>query len=99
MCGLDKSILPLHGFFGCDTTSQLFNISKDKVFKSIQLQTVCQEVSAIFYADNSDKQTISAAGGNILIASYQQKGVKSVNKLRHKIFMYKIAGKASVKPE
>ena len=35
MHGLDKNILFLHSFLGCDTTSQFFSITKDRVFKDI----------------------------------------------------------------
>jgi predicted nuclease of predicted toxin-antitoxin system len=99
MCGLEKSVLLLHCFFGCDTTSQIFNISKDKVFKDIELQRTCHEVSAAFYAQDSCKEAISTVGDKIMIALYKKKEGKDLNKLRHKVFMDKVAGKKSVKPE
>ena len=93
-----KVILSIHAFFGCDTFFRICGIGKDKITKSPKLFNICWDLPPIFYNHVSSKLDIQEAGGKFLGLNNRIK-IRSLKKLRHKIFMKMVARKSVVKPK
>ena len=96
---LNSFILLAHAFTGCDTTSRLYNIGKEKILKSAVLRKACEEAAVVFYSPVSSKNEIALAGQMLLLALYNRKNVATLDDLRSKIFMEKVDGINVIKPE
>ena len=91
---MKEAILLIYTFLGCDTVSRIYGIDKDKITKCRKLVNICCDVAPIFYNYFSSKLDIQEAGGKFLLGFYKRVNMGSLNKLRHKIFMEKVAGKS-----
>ena len=90
---MKEAILLIYTFLGCDTVSRIYGIDKDKITKCRKLVNICCDVAPIFYNYFSSKLGIQEAGGKFLLGLYKRVNMGSLNKLRHKIFVEKVAGK------
>jgi hypothetical protein len=91
-----KTILLLHSFSGCDTTSAIHGKSKvgmAKLFKANPVLT--QDISAVFTDSSSSPDMIEQAGEKLFLAVYQAPArQENLNNLRYSAFL-----KSSVKPK
>ena len=92
-------ILLTHAFLGCDTTSRIYGIGKDKIIRSTKLQEVCRDAADIFYSANATKEQVQEEGEMLLLNLLNRPTMASLNEARGKIFMEKVDGKQVVKPE
>ena len=94
--GLKEEILLIHAFLGCDQTSRLYRIPKDRVRKVPNLRLPSSETAKVFNAPSTTREEIETAGQRYhlqLLASEES----SLNALRKKLFMQKV-GRQLVKP-
>ena len=77
----------------------MYGISKDKTKKSPKLVNICCNVAPIFYNHLFSKLDIQEGGEVLLLGLCNRVNIVSINNLRDKIFMEKVAGKSLVKPE
>lgn len=91
-----KTILLLHSFSGCDTTSAIHGKSKvgmAKVFKANPDLT--QDISAVFTDPSTSPEIIEKAGVKLFLAAYQAPAHQE-NLDKHR---YSAVLKASIKPK
>ena len=100
---ISDSILALHAILGCDTTSRLFSIGKDKALQIFNADTEFRKLFKIFYDANAEKRDIIRNGEKILIRIYggkHWKDYESLNVLRKRTFITKTATcSKAVRPE
>lgn len=91
-----KTILLLHSFSGCDTTSAIHGKSKVGMVKIFKAKPdLTQDISAVFTDPSTSPETIEQAGEKLFLAAYQAPAQQeNLNKLRYSAFL-----KASVKPK
>ena len=93
-----SNILFIHSFLGCDTTSQIFGIAKDRLVKKMSKRALSS--AKVFYNENAAKQDIVDAGQTILLELYNRRAVDCLDKLRYKTFMQKVgSGRSAVEPK
>ena len=97
--GMKDIFLLTHAFLGCDTTSRIYGIRKDKIIESTKLQEVCRDAADIFYSANATKEQVQMEGERLLLNLLNRPTMASLNEARGKIFMEKVDGKQVVKPE
>ena len=93
------AILLIHAFLGYDKVSRIYDTDKDKITRSPKLVNIRCDIAPVFYHHLFSKLDMQEAGEKLLLGLYNRVNIGSLNKLRHKIFMEKIAGKSLVKPE
>ena len=92
---LCSNILFIHSFLGCDTTSQIFGIAKDRLVKKMSKRALSS--AKVFYNENAAKQDIVDAGQTILLELYNRRAVDCLDKLRYKTFMEKVrSGRSAI---
>ena len=94
---MQEEILFIHAFLGCDQTSRLFRIPKNRVLKTKKLKGPSSEACKVFNSPSSTRQEIESAGQHFhlkLLSSNET----SLNTQRKKVFMQKI-GRQLVKPD
>lgn len=68
--GMKDSILLVHAFSGCDTTSAAYRKGKLSCFKLFKKQAVLQGIADIFNSPSSSHEAVAAAGNKIFLALY-----------------------------
>ena len=96
---MKEVVLLIHVFLGCDTDSRMYGIGKGKITKSPKFVNICCNVAPIFYNHLSSKLDIQEGGEVLLLGLCNRVNIVSLNNLRDKTFMEKVAGKSVVKPE
>lgn len=74
-----NSILLIHAFTGCDTTSRIFGVGKDRLLKI--LDSVGDDVINVFYSRDSTPSEVISAGENLMLLLLGMKGT-SLNSAR-----------------
>lgn len=84
-----QSILLLHAFSGCDTTSAIYKKSKATMVTLFKNQTnQMQELAEIFYNSSSTPGAVSEAGEKMFLAIYRAKSDQhDLNKHRYSLFL------------
>ena len=91
-------VLLVHAFLGCDTTSRIFNIGKNKVFNNSTLCEIFSEETKVFYSIDSTAEEIARSGRKLFTALYCKGYQGTLNELRAKTFLTKVKNKNIVKP-
>lgn len=95
--GLANSILFLHAFSGCDTTSAIFNKGKVKCVKLYQKNKELHDIVESFNNPDSSHETIAEAGERFFLAMYGARPAeKSLNKHRFHCFAKSVT---KIKPD
>lgn len=68
--GMKDSILLVHAFSGCDTTSAAYRKGKLSCFKLFKKQAALQAIDDIFNSPSSSREAVAAAGNKIFLALY-----------------------------
>ena len=55
-------IIMLHAITGCDTTSRIYDVGKDKILKAPKLVKACRDVVSVFYAPDTARVVIERNG-------------------------------------
>nr|XP_018912013.1 PREDICTED: uncharacterized protein LOC109040498 [Bemisia tabaci] len=85
---ITESILFLHAFSGCDTTSAIFGHGKSKFVQTFQTYPNLQASTRIFYDLNAAPTAIADAGNNFLIRVYGCRDENvTLNSFRHQFFV------------
>ena len=88
----------VHAFLGCDTTSRIFSIGKNKVLiKDPDLCRTFAKEAEIFYI-NETKESVASSGERLMISLFKKSFKGSINELRAKSFMTKVKSQTVVKP-
>lgn len=95
-----RSLLFIHAFTGCDTTSRIFGVGKKGVFqKTIRGDRIISSCSKIFTSKNIDKEEIIKHGHRMFVHLFGGKE-ESLSSLRHHIFTKKaLTGNIFITPE
>lgn len=81
------NILFLHAFSGCDITSALYNIGKNKFFSILEKNPHLNNTVQIFKQREIDPEIIATVGERFLIALYGgNKGTETLDSLRYQRF-------------
>ena len=96
--GCQDEICLIHAFLGCDQTSRLHGIGKNRILQSVELKDLAKEVSSVFNAPNSSKQQVEDAGKKLHLAVMKSKDV-SLDKLRERVFMSRVGKCQKIKAE
>ena len=75
--------MTLHAFYGCDTTSSLFNVGKTTCLKLYNKDKDFKEAISLFRLPNVPKEEIHRAGTHIMVATYKGKKGQDLKELRH----------------
>ena len=95
-----QSILFMHAFLGCDTTSSLYGIGKGMYLSKFKASCMFREQAKVFDSDSSTTHDVVNAGEKALILVYNGKLTDTLDSLRHKRFCEKVVSKTShVKPQ
>ena len=78
-------VLLVHAFLGCDTTSRIFNIGKNKVFNNSTLCEIFSEETKVFYSIDSTAEEIARSGRKLFTALYCKGYQGTLNELRANI--------------
>ena len=97
--GQQSSILLIHAFLGCDTTSRIHNIGKGKVFQDKRLQAIFDEKSSVFYDKNAAKEDVKMEGEALMLSLFRKGTGKLRGDLRAKMFSEKVKNNNHVKPQ
>ena len=84
------SILFLHAYSGCDTTSAIYNHTKSKFISVFKNQPdFAKKCAAVFQNPESQREEITAAGNKFLLTLYGCKNPEetSLNNFRYKCFV------------
>ena len=84
---------------GCDTTSRIYGLGKERVLKTDKMKEACKLASPVFYDSRSKKEDFQKAGEKLMLTLLGRSQVSSLDEARAKVFMEKIDGKQVVKPE
>ena len=82
-----NSILLIHSFTGCDTTSRIFGVGKDRLIKT--LDSVEDEIIDTFYSRDSSATEVKIAGERLLLFLLGHR-VASLDIARHSTLEQKI---------
>jgi hypothetical protein len=88
-----NSLLFLHAFSGCDTTSSLYRQGKKKFVKLAVQDEKLLEINEVFMCKDAHPDIIAEAGQTFLVALYGGKNGDTLNSLRFQLF-----AKSLVKP-
>ncbi len=94
--GMKDEILLIHAFLGCDQTSHLLRIPKNRILKTKKLQVPTSEAARIFNSSSSTREEIESAGERLHLALLSS-NERTLNELRKRVFMQKV-GRQLVKP-
>lgn len=84
-CG---SILFLHGFSGCDTTSAIYRKGKTSFIKLFDQKPLLREISTVFYDPTSTANVIADAGEKMFLEVYRAPCTQSeINRYRFTVFL------------
>lgn len=83
-----KHLLFAHAMGGCETTSQLHNISKTALFNKLDNAHLAK-LAEIFCCSDSCQDTIIKAGNEVIVSLYGGKPNETLNKLRYRKFVEK----------
>ena len=83
-----QDILTLHTYFGCDTTSSLFNIGKTACLK-LYKDKGFREAASLLRLPNVPKEEIHQAGNVIMVATYNGSKGKDLDELCHEKYVQK----------
>ena len=78
-----NSILLTHAFTGCDTTSRIFGVGKDRLLKI--LDTVDSTIIDIFYSRDLTAQEVKYAGEQLFLLLLNCKAYTSLDEARYKV--------------
>ena len=70
---MQKEIILIHAFLGCDQTSRLHGINKNKVIKSQPLQKIAEEIALVFNSPNAPHEEVEMAGTRFHLAIMNSK--------------------------
>ena len=97
---LCNSILFLHSFLGCDTTSRVFGIGKGIAVKKFKDSQFLQDQASVFNSVETSVEEIAKAGENALVCLYNGKPHEKLDELRYRKYCEKLASKkAQVQPQ
>lgn len=86
--GFTDSILLLHSFSGCDTTSAIYKKGKGSMVKLfMKLPSEMKNMYDIFKNQSSTPEMIAKVGEKIFLESYQAKNEQDLNTFRFKAFL------------
>ena len=97
-----RSLLFLHAWSGCDTTSAIFGYGKASILKKFTSSEKFQNLSKVFYLHDAGHILISHAGIQIFSILYSGKVADDLAKLRYNQYMNMISkskSKSKLKPE
>ena len=95
-----NSMLFLHAFTGCDSTSRIHSVGKKKIFHKIleDAHFRCQALS--FTRDGLTQNSVEELGRNAMLAIFDGKTNETLTACRHRHFVAKVTSASSfVKPE
>lgn len=82
------SILFLHSFSGCDTTSAIFRKGKALFVKLFEQNPLTKEIAAIFYDPTSTQDAIAESGEKMFLAVYRAPSSQTdLNSHRYSVFL------------
>ena len=87
---LRHTLLFLHAFTGCDTTSRPFGIGKAVAWKKMKTNPEMQALAATFLRDDSI-DSIQLAGEKMFVLLYNGNAGESLDELRYRLFCSKVA--------
>ena len=94
-----SSILFAHAVLGCDTTSRLHGIGKNKAISKLKGDTFCSRQATVFMNSTSDMADAIKAGNHALVSIYNGDEDEDLDKLRLRRFYEKTTnGTAAVEP-
>ena len=56
--GSQDYILLAHTFLGCDTTSRIYGLGKERLLKTDKMKEACKHASLVFYDSSSKKEDL-----------------------------------------
>ena len=84
-----RSILFIHAWFGCDTTSSIYGQGKKSALKWMKDSKVASIDIPYFYQENKATEEIRKAGIDVFKDLYKKNYDGSLNDLRYEIYIYK----------
>ena len=101
---IDVTIIPsllfVHAWSGCDTTSAIFGHSKVSVLRKLQNTSEMKNISYIFNRYNATQEDISIAGQRFFVRMYDGKFEKGLTELRYNNYMkMSISSKSNLQPQ
>lgn len=95
--GLKNSILFLHAFSGCDTTSALYKRGKTRCSKIFQQRQDLHDISGVFTNHNSTHEAIAEAGTRFFLGLYGA-NIKETNLNLHRYNSF-VRSVTNIKPD
>ena len=94
------SLLFLHAFTGCDTTSIIFGLGKKSALYKFKEDSILKNYAWVFSVPNQDPVVIESTGYKVMIALFNAKPGDSLCDLRYIILCKKVsAAKSFATPE
>jgi len=84
--GMSQSILVIHAFSGCDTTSSVYRKGKHQIVKLFQKNQRLAAFANVFYDPSSTPEAVSTAGEKIMLAMYRSCD-EEINQCRYNAFL------------
>lgn len=86
-----SSILFLHAVLGCDTTSRLYGIGKNKAVVKVKNDVFFARQAEVFVDSRSSPENVIEAGNHALVSLYNGAEDETLNSLRLRMFYEKTA--------
>lgn len=86
-----SSILFLHAVLGCDTTSRLYGIGKNKAVVKVKNDVFFARQAEVFVDSRSNPENVIEAGNHALVSLYNGAEDETLNSLRLRMFYEKTA--------
>jgi len=92
-----KSILFVHAFCGCDTTSSFFRKGKIQCFKTVEKRSYLLDSIETFYDPNASKDNVCKAGEMFILALYNASEKETnLNNYRYQCFTKNVSSSKNV---
>ncbi|KAJ8893048.1 hypothetical protein PR048_005629 [Dryococelus australis] len=87
---LSETLLFVHSFFGCDTTSRFFGFAKQTALHLAKSDATFKKAAMVFNYENSPKEEIIAAGEQVTTRVYKDNDNESLLALKVRMFEHKV---------
>ncbi|KAK6192248.1 hypothetical protein SNE40_003750 [Patella caerulea] len=91
-----KNLLFTHAFTGCDTTSGIFGLGKNVIYKSLDSNDKLKQLGGIISESDSSGEEIAKAGCEVFCILYGDKNNTRLTKLRHMKFNQMMCDKNTI---